>query len=111
VAGIIVASSLVTGITFLLEGRGGFVFGTLCGEIAYFFGPLLCAFLWILLASEIIWKRGGHPWALFIGFFHLNHARRLSTASRLHQRLGAIAVEAFPGGKCFGRETAVHGRF
>ena len=66
-AGIIVASSLVTGITYLLEGRGGFVFGTLCGEIAYFFGPLLCAFLWILLASEIIWKRGGHPWALSIG--------------------------------------------
>ena len=52
-AGIIVASSLVTGITYLLEGRGGFVFGTLCGEIAYFFGPLLCAFLWILLASNI----------------------------------------------------------
>jgi hypothetical protein len=64
---IIVASSLVTGIAYLFSGRGGFVFGTLCDEIAYFFGPLFCAFLWVLLASEIIWKRGGHPWALFIG--------------------------------------------
>ena len=65
--GLIVASSLVTGIAYLLEGRDRGAFGTLCGEIAYFFGPLFCVFLWILLASKIIWQRGGHPWALFIG--------------------------------------------
>jgi hypothetical protein len=65
--GIIVASSIVTGVAYLLEGRGRSGFEILCGEMAYFFGPLLCAFLWVRLASEIIWKRGGHPWALFIG--------------------------------------------
>ena len=54
--GLIVASSLVTGITYLLEGRDRGAFGTLCGEIAYFFGPLFCVFLWILLASKIIWQ-------------------------------------------------------
>jgi len=40
----------------------------------------------------------------------LNHARRFLTASRLYQRLGAIAIKAFPGSKGFGGKTAVHGR-
>jgi hypothetical protein len=43
---------------------------------------------------------------------HTNSTRSLSRrASRLHQRLGAIAVEAFPGGKGFGGKAAVNGRF
>ena len=64
---IIVTSSLVTVAAGLLQNRVGLIVGTLCEEMAWFFGPLFCAFLWILLASEIFWKRGGHPWALSIG--------------------------------------------
>jgi hypothetical protein len=64
---IIVASSLITGVCYLLKGRVGFAFGIGCEEIACFFGPLFCMLLFILLLTEIIWKRGGHPWSLFIG--------------------------------------------
>jgi len=66
-AAIIVASSLLSGIAYLLQGRGGFVFGTLCEETAYFFGPLFCAFLFCLLLADIVWKRGGYPWSLALG--------------------------------------------
>jgi hypothetical protein len=64
---IIIASSLLSGIAYLLQGRGGLVFGVLCEEIAWFFGPLLCGFLFCLLLAEIFWKRGGHPWSLAFG--------------------------------------------
>jgi hypothetical protein len=64
---IVVAASLATGLAYLLQGRFGFVFGSLCAELAYFFGPPLCGFLFVVLFHNIIRHRGGHPWLFLLG--------------------------------------------
>jgi hypothetical protein len=64
---IVVVSSLATGLAYLLQGRFGFIFGSLCGELAYLFGPLLCTFLFLVLLHNIHRHRGRHPWLLLLG--------------------------------------------
>ena len=64
---IIIGVSLLCGITYLLDGKGGFVFGSLCGEFAHFFGPLLCAFLFLRLFYDVLGAGGKHALSFAFG--------------------------------------------
>jgi len=64
---IIIGVSLLCGVTYLLDGRGGFVFGSLCGEFSYFFGPLLCAYLFLRLFYDGLGARGKHTLSFALG--------------------------------------------
>src|SRR5471030_1604762 len=64
---IIIAASLLCCIVYLLDGKGGIVFGILCGEFACFFGPLLCAYLFFRLFCSALDAGGKHTLSFALG--------------------------------------------
>jgi hypothetical protein len=68
-AAVIIATSFLCGISYLFSDRGGIMMSTLCGEIAYFFGPLLCLYLFFRLFCTALSAKGKHTVSFAVGTF------------------------------------------
>jgi Kef-type K+ transport system membrane component KefB len=67
-AAIIILISVLCGLAYLGGGHGGFVVSQLAEMFAYFFGPLLCLYLFFRMFCDICFRSSGkHPVAFLLG--------------------------------------------
>jgi hypothetical protein len=62
-------ASLVCAVAYSFQDRGGIVFGILCEEIARFFGPLFCLYLFFRLFCEVLVCGGKRTLSFAVGSF------------------------------------------
>jgi hypothetical protein len=65
---VIISTSVLCGVSYLCSGHGGFVIGQLSDMFAFFFGPLLCLYLFFRMFCDICFRSSGkHSVAFLLG--------------------------------------------
>ena len=67
-AAVIISASVLCGVSYLCSGHGGFVVSQLSDMFAFFFGPLLCVYLFFRMFCDVCFRSSGkHSVAFLLG--------------------------------------------